>query len=146
MAGTSTPIFPQTIKNFVAQILPADTTTKKTLVTGSANGTKVEMINITSTDTAARDVQFFLSDETTDYLLLTIAIPANSGNTNALVAQGFLSSSTTTIPYLPWFSFPLDNNGNRYIYVSSGFSLKVAAVTAVTAAKVINFVAQAGDF
>lgn len=146
MTVKATPIFPQTIKNYVAQILPADTTTKKTLVTGGVDGTKVEMINIASTDTAARDVQFFLNDGTTDYLMLTLAIPANSGNTNALVAQGFLSSSLTAAPYLPWFSFPLDNNGNRYIYIANGFSLKVAALTAVTAAKAIHFVAQAGDF
>lgn len=146
MAGTSTPIFPQTIKNYAVQILPADTTALKTVVTGATNGTKVEMINISSTDTAARDVQFFLNDGTTSYLLCTLPIPANSGNTNALLAQGLLASLTGTFPYLPFFQFPLDSNGNRYVYVASGWTLKAAVLTTVTAAKAISIVAQAGDF
>ena len=146
MAGTATPIFPQTIKNYAVQILPADTTTLKTLVTGATNGTKVEMINIASTDTAARDVQFWMTISAVNYLICTIPIPANSGNTNALLAQGLLASLISTSPYLPFFQFPLDSNGNRYLYVASGSELKVAVLTTVTAAKTISFLAQAGDF
>lgn len=146
MAGTSTPIFPQTIKNYAVQILPADTTALKTVVTGATNGTKVEMLVMTSTDTSARDVQLFLNDGSTSYLLGTISIPANSGNTNALLSQSLLVSSTTVAPYLPFFQFPLDSNGNRYIYVASGWTLKAACLTTVTTAKVLNFVVQAGDF
>lgn len=146
MAGTATPIFPQTIKNYVAQILPADTTTLKTLVTGATNGTKVEMINIASTDTSARDVQFWLDVSGTTYLMTTLSIPANSGNTNALLPQGLLASLVATSPYLPFFQFPLDSNGNRYLYIASGSILKVKVLVAVTAAKEIDFVVQAGDF
>jgi hypothetical protein len=146
MAGTATPIFPQTVKNYSAQILPADTTAKKTLVTGATNGTKIEMINIASTDTAAKDVQFWMNNGSVDLLVATIAVPANSGNTNALAVQGLLSSNNTTAPFLPWFQFPLDNNGNRYLMVSSGYTLKAAVLVAVTAAKEIDILCQGGDF
>jgi hypothetical protein len=146
MAGTATPIFPQTIKNYAVQILPADASALKTLVTGATNGTKVEMINIASTDTSARDVQLWMTISAVDYLIGTIPIPANSGNTNALLAQGLLSSLISTSPFLPFFQFPLDSNGNRYIYVASGSVLKVSSLTTVTAAKAISILTQAGDF
>lgn len=146
MAGTATPIFPQTLKNWAVQVLPADTTTLKTLVTGATNGSKLEMLNITSTDTAARDVALWMTISSVDYLIATISIPANSGNTNAILAQGLLASLVGTSPYLPFFQFPLDVNGNRYLYIASGSVLKVSTLTTVTAAKVVNFLAMGGDF
>ena len=146
MAGTATPIYPQTLKDWAVQILPADTTTLKTLVTGAANGSKLEMLNITSTDTAGRDVQVWMTISAVDYLIATLNIPINSGNTNAILAQGLLASLVNTAPYLPYFQFPLDVNGNRYIYVASGSVLKVSCLTTVTAAKSINFLAIGGDF
>lgn len=146
MTTKSTPIYPQTVKNWAVQILPADTTTLKTLVTGGTDGSKVEMLNITSTDTGARDVALWVTISSVDYLIATLPIPANSGNTNALLAQGLLASLVATSPYLPFFQFPLDNNGNRYLYVASGSVLKVSTLTTVTAAKAVNFFAQGGDF
>lgn len=146
MAGTATPIFPQLVKNWAVQILPADTTALKTLVTGATNGSKIEMLNLTSTDTASRDVQLFLTISAVNYLLATIAVPANSGNTNALLAQGLLASLIGTSPYLPFFQFPLDVNGNRYLYVANGATLSVASLATVTTAKAINAVAMGGDF
>ena len=88
MAGTATPIFPQTVKNYVAQILPADTTTKKTLVTGATNGTKIESITVASTDTSARDLLLYLTVSAVDYLLGTVAIPINSGQ-RMMVSPGW---------------------------------------------------------
>lgn len=145
MAGTATPIFPQTIKNYAVQILPADTTTLKTLVTGATNGTKVEMVNMGSTDSSARDVQFWMTISAVNYLIATVNIPANAGNTNAIQALSLLTSAAST-PFLPFFQFPMDSNGNRYLYVASGSVLKVACLTTVTAAKELDFLVQAGDF
>lgn len=139
MAGTATPIFPQTVKNYVAQILPADTTTVKTLVTGAANGTKIEALTIASTDTAARDVVLVLTVSAVVYILATIAIPANSGNTNALPAIDVLRSAQ-----IPGLSF--DSNGNKMLYVASGAVLGIKAATTVTAAKEIDVYAYGGDF
>lgn len=139
MAGTATPIFPQTIKNYVAQIQNSDASNKITIVTGATNGTKIESINVASTDTSARDIALYLTVSAVDYLLTTISIPANSGNTNALPAIDLLASSQFP-------SLSLDNNTNSYIYIASGAVLKAASTTTLTTAKVIQFVAQGGDY
>lgn len=139
MAGTATPIYPQTVKNYVAQILPGSTTSLVTLVTGATNGTKIESINVASTDTSARDVQVWLTVSAVNYLLTTVNIPINAGNTNAVVAVDLLRNAQ-------WPSLAYDNNGNKYIYIASGSTLSVAALTTVTTAKSINFLAQGGDF
>lgn len=139
MAGTATPIFPQTVKSYVAQILPADTTTKKTLITGATNGTKIEALNVASTDTLARDVQVWMTISAVDYLLATVSIPANSGNTNAL-------PSIDLLRHAQWPSLSYDSNGNRMLYVASGAVLKVASTVTVTTAKEIDFLAIGGDY
>jgi hypothetical protein len=139
MAGTATPIFPQTVKSLAVQILPADASALKTLVTGATNGTKVEAITVASTDTSARDVAVVMTISAVDYLLTTISIPANSGNTNALPAVDLLRSAQ--IPGLSYDAF-----GNKILYVASGAVLKVKATTTVTAAKEIDFLAVSGDF
>jgi len=140
MAGTATPIYPQTIKNWAVQILPADTTTLKTIVTGGTNGSVVEFVNIASTDSVARDVKLWLNDGTTSYLLMTISIPANSGNTNALTSIAPLNSTTL------FGGVPFNNSGNKFIYVANGWTLRINSTVTVTAATAINIVAHGGDY
>lgn len=139
MAGTSTAIFPQTVKTFVAQILPADTTTKKTLVTGGTNGTKIEALMLTSTDTTSRDVQFWMTSGGTDYLLCTISAILSSGNTNS-------AATIDVLRHAMFQGLSYDSNGNKILYVASGCVLKVACLTTVTAAKEIDIVGCGGDF
>ena len=139
MAVTSTPIFPQTIQNWAVQILPADTTTKKTLVTGGANGTKIEAINVASDDTASKNLQFYLSDGATDYLLTWVAIAATSGFTTTVPSVAPLQS--TQFP-LNWF----DANGNKCYMLKSGWSLKVAVSATMTTAKTMHITAIGSDF
>jgi hypothetical protein len=140
MAGTATPIYPQTIKNWAVQILPADTTTIKTLVTGGTNGSVVEWLNVTSTDSANKDLLWYLNDGTTNYLISTQNTPLNAGNTNAVAAVASLNNTTL------FSSVPFNNSGNKFIYVANGWSLRVSAGAAVTAARVINIVAHGGDY
>jgi len=140
MSGTSSPIFPQTVKQGVAQILPADTTSLKTIYTGQTNGSRVDNLLITSTDTSARDVQLVVTIASTDYVLGTISVPANSGFTNAVVSLNMFQHAQMVN------ALNVDNNGNRYILLASGSVLKIKSLTTVTAAKAINVVAQIGDF
>lgn len=139
MAVTATPIFPQTIGNPSVQILPADTTTLKTVVTPGSQGTIVNRIFVTSTDTSAKDLAFYVTISAVDYLIGTLSIPANSGFTNAVPMVSVFNSS----------QFPgmlLDNNGNKVLFLGSGSVLKAKVLTTVTAAKAINIFAQTGDF
>lgn len=140
MAVTNTPIFPQTISNFSAvQILPADTTTLKTLVTAGANGSKVENIIVNSTDTANKDLQLVVTKGGVDYPLATIQIPLNAGNTNAIIPVSLFQHAMLV-------GLNTDNNGNKYLYLGSGSVLKAKVTASVTAAKVISLFPQGGDY
>ena len=140
MAGTATPIFPQTIRGASAQILNADGTTKKTLCAGGTNGTRIDAISVASTDTAARDLQLWMNNGSVDQLLCTVSIPINSGNANNVAAVDLLRSS-----FGPMLAY--DANGNRVLYVPNGYTLKVAAATSVTATKQLDVLATAaGDY
>lgn len=139
MAGTPTPIFPQSVQNFVAQIQNADGQAIKTLVSGGTNGTKIESIIVSSTDTSNRDIALYLTISSVNYLLATVSIPLDSGNTNSVIPVDLLRSNS--LAGLAW-----DANGNKFLYVANGATLGVSALTTVTSTKSIQFVAQGGNF
>jgi len=135
----TTPIYPATIVTAVQQILPADTTTLKTLYTAGASGSRVENIIISSTDTSLRDLVFYVNVSGTDYQLCTVSCPINSGNTNAIFPLNLFQN-------VAFQGLNFDPNGNRYLYLASGAVLKVKSATSVTATKVIQFFVQGGDY
>lgn len=140
MAVSHQPIFAQTLKLGAVQILPADTTSLKTIYTAAADGSRVNNLLITSTDTAAKDVQLVLTVSAVDYVLGTITIPANTGFTAAVVSLNmFQHAGLVNV-------LNQDNNGNKYLDLESGAILKIKALTTVTAAKIINIVAQVADY
>lgn len=139
MTVTATPIYPQTIKDYPIQILPADTTTLKTICAGATNGTKIESIIVTSTDTSARDVALYKTISAVDYLLGTVSIPITAGFTNAIPSIDLLNN-----PQIPGIC--VDAFGNKYILVASGTTLKIAALVTVTTAKAISITASGGDY
>lgn len=139
MANSNVPMFVQTIRTGLQQILPADTTALKTLLTAGAQGSRVSSLTLASTDATTRDVQIWITNAATNYLLGTVNVPASAGNTNSAPSVNVLGSAQ--IPGLP-----LDSNANPYLDLKSGDVLAVASLTAVTAAKSINAVAVAGDF
>jgi hypothetical protein len=140
MAVTSTPAFPQSPKNYKVQILPADTSTLKTLVTGGANGTKIVNITVASTDTSARDVQFGITTGGTFFPIGTVTIPITAGTIAATAAINLMA--TTLAP-----SLPLDSDGNPFILLSSASdTLQVKSLTTVTAAKELDITAFGADF
>ncbi|MFT0167475.1 hypothetical protein ACLKMY_00405 [Paraburkholderia mimosarum] len=139
MAGTATPIFPQTVKNYVAQILNADASNVKTLVTGAANGSKIEAITVASTDTSARDVQLVITISSVVYVLTTVSIPASSGSINSAPAIDILRNAQ-------WPGLSYDANGNKILYVASGAVLGIKSLATVTSGKEIDCLAVGGDF
>ena len=136
---TATPIFPQAIVNSVAQINNAAAQTLQTLVAGGTNGTKIESITATSTDTAAHDVQLWLTISSVNYLLGTISVPAGAGNSSGVPSVDFLKNAQIT-------SFAYDANGNKYIYVANGATLSISSVVTVTSGKLIQAYASGGSF
>ena len=139
MAVTPTPIFPQVIRNWGAQILNATASLLVNLATGGANGTKIESIMVSSTDTSSRDLAFTMSSGATVIYLTTVNIPITAGNTNAIPSVDILRNAQ--IPGLAY-----DSNGNKYLYLANGWTLQINTLTTVTAAKAVQVFAQGGDF
>ena len=151
MAGTSTPIFPQTVKNWFAQLINAtnaytlptgsstSTTNLVSLIAGDTNGDKVESINVTSTDTSARDLVLVLITASNTFILGVVSIPATAGTVNNIVSVDILRNAQ--IPSLSY-----DSNGNKYLYVASGSTLYVGTLTQVTTNKTVDVTAQGGQF
>jgi hypothetical protein len=139
VAVSNQPIFPQSIRNAVQTIAPADTTTVKTLAAGGTNGSKVETILVTSTDTAAQTLQLWATISSTNYLLGSVPIPLGSGNTGTVITVDVLRSAQ--LPGLPY-----DSNGNKYLYLASGTTLSVSTLATVTTAKLLAITAFLGDF
>ena len=147
MAVTSTPIYPQLILTPSVQILPATTTTEVTLYTATnANGSKIENIILTNTDTAAAyAIQFFVYTSSTSYLIGTVNVALSSGNTIAVPAVSVMQAvNSAGNPYIP---FSYDAFGNPYMYLASGSVLKIASLTTVNTGKAVTATCVvSGDF
>lgn len=144
MATSSTPIFPVVIQNSAMTWVAADATTVKTIVTAGANGTKIESVTIASTDTTLANMQFWLSDGITNYLIGTIPIPATAGFIPTAFSLNIFTAAN--ISYVPYLQLPSDSNGNRYLYLKSGWSLKAGTLMPVTTAKTVYATSQSADF
>ena len=138
MAVVATPVFTQRPFLGLAQILPADTTTAKTVVTAGADGTKITAITASSND-ASRIVQISLVRSAVVYILTTVTVAANAGTDGTAAAVNLINS--TIIPGLP-----IDNDGQPYLFLKSGDTLTAAVTVTVTAAKTISIAAIGADF
>lgn len=141
MAKTFTCPHVQNINNVDGVILPADTTTKKTVWTAGGNDSVLKSFGLTSTDTVDRTVQIWVNvgGAGTDRLLGSVIVTALSG-TNGSAATIDVLRSTMNL----FLSF--DSNGNRVFNAKAGTTIKIAATVTVTAAKEIDAVGEGGDF
>ena len=133
------PTFVGTPKIGLAQILPADTTSAKTVVTAGASGSKITGIVATSTDTVARVVTLSLVRSAVSYPLGAVTVALASGTDGVTPTTTFLG--TTLLP-----GIPVDNDGQPYLFMQSGDTLTVASAVTVTAAKAVAVTAVYGDF
>ena len=136
MAVTSTPIFPQSVQNAGLAVVNATSTTITTFFSAGTNGSKVDWINMETNDTAANNVTFYLYNGTTSYPLTTVQAPAGAGATYNNPSVAVFGSQTQT----PFLSY--DSNGNKFLYLQSGWSLQVSVLAAVTSGKQLTITAQ----
>lgn len=135
MAANINPIFILSPQTSGVAIVNADGTTKKTVWTASAEGGVITGISVTSDDTAARDLNIYITLSGTDYQVGQVNIPIGAGTTTApavnLLATGLM----------PWL-----NAADGSWTLPASAIVKVAAVVTVTAAKTITVVAHGGTF
>jgi hypothetical protein len=134
----TSPFFFGTPKNSKVQILPADASGLKTVVTGAANGTKVVSLIAASSDTAARDVTWGITKSTVFYPHGTKTVPVNAGSIAATPPVNLMDPAVTP-------GLPVDNDGNPYVFLENGDTLQVKSLTTVTTALALSISANHGD-
>jgi hypothetical protein len=137
MAISNLPFFSQSVQLAGLAITSATAGTPQTLITPGLNGCKVDWINAQTTDTAANVIQLNLYNGTTQFPISQVNVPAASGNAVTAPVSLFASGQLPTFTY--------DSNGNKFIYIPSGWTLTVT-VTAVTSAKTLTLTAQYENF
>ena len=140
MSVTATPVFAQTPKCGMVQVVNADGTNSKIVYTAGANGSKITALLAASNDSSARIFLIRITRSAVNYVLTAVSIPANSGTDGTAPSVDLLSSSMFT-------GLPVDNDGQKYLLLESGDTLTVALSTsAVTSGKTVHFKAIGADF
>jgi hypothetical protein len=136
MAVTATPVFIQTPKitpqSFVQGTDAAGA--YKTLFTAGANGSKVVSIMVNTTDnTATHLLVLVLQRGGVNYTLIYYTLPVNVGGDGATAGIDLLAGGPANL----FVGLPVDNDGQRYLFLESGDSLQLLYNTALTAGKSI---------
>lgn len=152
MAVTATPIFPQALVagqnvivngtgayTFAAATAATNLTGLVSIVAGGTNGTVIEAITVTTTDTAANTLWLISINATTGAIFTVLTIPIGAGTTVAVPPVDVLRSSQ-----VPGLSY--DVNGNRIFYIPSGTTLYAGCSAAPTSLKQVSIIAYGGNF
>ena len=130
MAQNTSPIFELVPTDHGVQFTSADTTTMKSIQTGGTNGTRIDAIYVSTNDTAAVNLAFYINDTVTDFYIGNVVVAIGSGYTT--VAR--VDAMATLSPRL------------GYLVLPSGYILKANCVATMTAAKTTDVLATGGDY
>ena len=122
MSVNTNPIFIKSFTNKGVAIQNSDGTELKTIVSGAIDGTRVIGISVIHDDPGTVVVDLYYNDGSTDFLMGSLSITTGSGNKDLL--------NTTTFPFLR-----KDNNGNPYLQLKTGESLKAGLQSTITSSK-----------
>lgn len=131
MAKSTTLNVTQNVANPCVTILPADGVAFKAVAVAGANDDVIKALMISSTDTAAVNVQLAINNGVADFILGTVNVPIASGTNGVAAAVDALASAM-----LP--GLPLDQNGKRVLPLKATYTLKARVLVAVTAAKQVD--------
>lgn len=114
-----------------------------TAFTAGSNDSILESLIVSSSDTSARTVQFYINDGTNSYLIGSISIPAGAGITSGTTANvDLLGGGTSGIIV----GLQSDPSGKPCILVKTGHTIKCGVAVAVTAAKTVQVIAMGADY
>ena len=132
MAANTSPIFERLPSNGSPQTFTsADTTSKKTVWTADAtNGSRLDSIMVSTDDTSAVNLAFYITISSTDYYIGNVNVPIGSGYTTVARVEAMLTLS----PYL------------GYLALAPSALLKCNCVATMTAAKTTTIVPMGGDY
>lgn len=131
MAANTSPIFELTPINAGITIVNADSTNLKTILTAGADGTRIDGILVSSNDTAAVNLAFYINDGVSDLYIGNVVVAIGSGYTTVVRVDALATLRPASI---------------NALILGAGYVLKANAVVAVTAAKTVTIVAVGGDY
>lgn len=142
MAKNTTPYMLQADVYTRTTFVNADGTTIKDICSAGADGSYAYEIQITSDDTAAKDITLYMNDGVNDVPIKLATVAITQGNVIAtpdplrLIQQstGFIVGRL------------LDRDQNYYIPMPTGYKLRMKCNTAVTATKTITVLVNRKDF
>lgn len=145
MAVTPTAVFVQTPKvapqNFVQGTDAAGTL--KTLFTAGSDGSKVVAVLAATDDGSATHViTLYLTRSAVDYYLGAYTLPVSAGTSGAAANVDLLAGGPSNLI----IGLPRDNDGQKYLFLQSGDTLRATFATALTAGKRIDILTIAGNF
>lgn len=126
---SATPVLPQTPKHGVVQIVNADASNSKTLVSDPGGNAKIAAIYFTSDDTSNRVVQIRVTRGGTDYLVASVTVTALAGSDGTVNTINGFSGAT---------GLPVDQDNQVYLFIVSGDTITIKATTTVTSGKTIH--------
>jgi hypothetical protein len=138
MSGNTAPRFAANANIGTQTFVNADGTASKVVFTAGSNGSRLDALNIASTDTAAHDVQVLLNIGGSDVPIGTINVAIGAGNSSTVNSKNVLADPnlglTISDPY-----------GNRVLELPAAATVKLAMAVAVTSGKTVSVTAMGGD-
>lgn len=141
MAKAESLYLPKGANTNSVKIVPADTTTAKTLFTAGADDSDVLSIIVASDDTAAVNLELAVKRSSVAYVLTTLNIPIAAGTSSGGTVASVDLLNSTIMPGLP-----VNSAGKRYLPLKTGDTLEVRALVTVTAAKTVHVSAFGQDY
>jgi len=135
----ATPNLPAAPNLGLVQIVQADASGQKTILTAGSNGSKVSSVFVLSDDTNARLITLSVLRSGTNYPIAVVSVPAGSGTDGAAAAVNLLGAALS-----PWV--PVDNDGQNYLLLKNGDSLQVKSGSTVSSTKALTIGAIGADF
>ena len=136
MPLNTNPVFIGTRRSVGVELDNADSTNLVSLFVAGANGSLIEAIAVTSTDTAAVELDLYLYDGAASFRLGSVTVPIGAGSNGGTTAAADGLNQTE----LPWLRDDLT------LALAAGCTLKAAAHAAITSAKLVHVTVFGGDY
>ncbi|MDQ7836074.1 MAG: hypothetical protein RDU24_11885 [Humidesulfovibrio sp.] len=138
MAANKEPIFIGQITGKITEL--ADTTETDIFVGDAEESTRVDVLAVSTDDTADKDLVLYFHDGTASKKATTVKIPLSSGSTNTIAPVNLLAASQMA-PFVQ-----ADASGNKYINLPPNHKLRAAEAAAPTAGKKMWVFARGGKY
>ncbi|MDO9082913.1 MAG: hypothetical protein Q7U56_06485 [Humidesulfovibrio sp.] len=138
MAANKEPLFIGSISGTITEL--SDTTETDIFVGDAVEATRVDVLAVSTDDTADKDLIILFHDGTASKKATTVKIPLTSGLTNALAPVNLITSAQMA-PHVC-----ADAAGNRFLNLPPGWKIRAQEAAAPTSGKKMWVFARGGKY